>query len=890
MAAIVEVELPQSVLFDEQAFQQQMVSGQNPIQVYKSFLNQGLSVLKDRFFKGHPSRQLVHRQAWLIDQLLKHAWQSIIDFDRVCLIAVGGYGRGELCPASDIDLMILHKNRLRPEHQQQISEFITLLWDIGLEVGHSVRSVRDCVREAKLDITVATNIMECRLLLGDETLYASMRRATGPKKIWPTRKFFAAKVKEQQERHEKYDNSEYKLEPNIKEAPGGLRDIQIIGWVAKRHYDVERLHHLIDEDFMTPEEYQTLSECRDFLWQVRYALHTITEHREDRLLFDYQSKVAELFGYSNENNEGIERLMRQYYNAAFEVSRLNDILLQHFEEEIVYARRWDRVTPLNRRFQIRNDFIEAKHDKVFEQNPWALMEIFLLLQQHNKLHDVRASTIRLIRQHLHLIDDEFRNDIRNKSLFMEIMKQPRLVGHELRRMHRYGVLGAYIPCFGQIQGMMQFDLFHVYTVEEHTLFVVRNLRRFKQVEAKDEFPLCYELMPQIAKPQLLYLAGLFHDIAKGRNGDHSTLGAEDAYQFCQHHELSDFDSKLVAWLVEHHLFMSRTSQREDIEDPEVIQKFAERIGDRERLKYLYLLTVADICGTNPQLWNSWKASLLVRLYRSTQRFLRRGTEVPIEKEQRIANIRSSARSLINQRITEKIDVEDIWDKFGDDFFMRHSPDEIAWRTERIANHKDLTTPLVAARSRTEKGGSEIFIYMPDRDNIFTTSTRTMKQLGLNILDARIITTKDGYTLNSYIVLEKDGHLIGHITSKKEIIDSLKEALKSLEVVSAKISRIQDKKLQSFRRATDITFSSDTTNNWTVMEINTLDFPGLLACIGIGLQSCEVRLRGAKVATHGELAEDIFYLTNRDNQLISDQKKLDCLIDSINDSIAKYANS
>lgn len=874
-------------IFNEETFCNELKTSKSEITVYKKFLNAGLEHLKQGFIDGWNSRALVSKQAKLVERLLAHAWQSKIKIQHASLLAVGGFGRGELCPSSDVDIMVLHKRSLSDTEKSQIESFLIMLWDIGLEVGHSVRSIKDCVVESKQDVTVMTNIMESRLIEGNQELYDAMRISISPDKIWKTNKFFAAKVEEQQNRYAKYNNSEYKLEPNVKEGPGGLRDIQIIGWVAKRYFGVARLHHLIEHDFLTEEEYQTLSNAREFLWRVRYALHLITNRREDRVMFDYQARLSEMFGFRGENNAGIEQFMKLYYKTVYEVSRLNEMLLQHFEEDILYVRRKEKLISLNNRFQIRNDYIEVKNKNVFSKRPSSLLEIFLLIQQHPKIKGVRASTIRLIRNHLDLIDDDFRTDIRNKSLFMEIMQQERSVGHELRRMHRYGVLGRYLPAFGNIEGLMQFDLFHVYTVSEHTLFVLRNLRLATLEETSENFPLCYELMQKIPKPQLLYLAGLFHDIAKGRKGDHSDLGAVDAYDFCIDHGLSEYDSKLVSWLVQNHLLMSRTSQREDIDDPDVIHRFSKIIGTRERLNYLYLLTVADINGTNPELWNSWKDSLLRKLHNSTQRVLRRGIEKSIDQELQLKEIKTAVKGLLRSRATESRDIDSIWDKFGDDFFLRHSHDEIAWRTEKIAAHKNLQEPLVVARSKTERGGSEIFIYMPDQDNIFATSTRVMKQLGLTILDARIITSNDGFTIDSYIVLERDGNFIGNKTNKKEITDALKNALKNLDVITAKVSRLNDRNLKPFKRSTSITFSEDETRSWTIMEVTTTDYPGLLASIGIGLQFCGVSLHGAKIATHGDLAEDIFYITYKNQAINNNQVKLDCLTNLITESIAKY---
>lgn len=873
-----------STLFDAGAFSS--ATGSSPqLETFKQSLAQGRGQLAEAFTMGTPIKALVHKQAWLIDRILQQAWASHgLNDCGLALVAVGGYGRGELHPASDIDLMILCRPRTATDINERLRVFITFLWDIGLEVGHSVRTVRDSVREAKKDVTVATNLMESRLLTGDANLYESMRTATGPGKIWPPRKFFQAKLEEQIARHRKYDNSGHNLEPNIKEGPGGLRDIQMIGWVAQRQFGTSDLHRLVDHGFLTRQEYQILNTGLTFLWRVRYALHLHTGRREDRLLFDYQKHIARAFGHQANDNSGVEQFMKMYYRTIKELSRLNEMLLQHFQEAIIYGTRRERIKPINRRFRVRNDFIEVCHDRVFEYQPFALLELFLLMQQNPKIKGVRASTIRLVREHLHLIDDEFRRDIRNRSLFLEIIRQPRWVGHELRRMHRYGVLGAYIPMFGDVEGLMQFDLFHVYTVDEHILTMVRNLRLFGTPDGAKEFPVCADIFKRIPKPELLFLAGLFHDMAKGRGGDHSRLGAVDAYNFCREHDLSEYDARLVMWLVENHLLMSVTAQREDIDDPETINRFAAAVGDRDHLNYLYLLTVADIRATNPSIWNSWKDALLAGLYEQTLLALRRGLENPIDKADRIRETRDAALVLISERLKSRIDLEALWDSLGDDYFLRHSPDEIAWQTKAIADCSDDDLPRVVVRQKTERGGSEIFIYMRDQDNIFATSTRTLSQLGLNIVDARIMTTNSGYTLDTYIVLEHDGKMIENKKRADEIAQRLTRALCHLNRPPAAINRIPERKLKSFSIPTSVEFSDDPGNNRTIMQVTAMDQPGLLSRIGMALMFCGARLQGAKVATYGERAVDIFYITNPDNNMISDPIRFECLRNSIAEAL------
>ncbi|HEY7841069.1 MAG TPA: [protein-PII] uridylyltransferase, partial [Gammaproteobacteria bacterium] len=631
----------------------------------------------------------------------------------------------------------------------------------------------------------------------------------------------------------------------------------------------------------------TLDQGRSFLWQVRFALHVLTGRREDRLLFDHQKSVAKKLGYPAGDNSGVEQFMKLYYRTVREISRLCEMLLQHFQELILHPRRKPKIRPLNKRFQTNNDYIEVRNRNVFARHPFALLELFLLVQQNPSIAGVRASTIRLVRESLDLIDDGFRADIRNRSLFMEIIRQPRHVGHELRRMHLYGVLGAYLPEFAAVEGLMQFDLFHVYTVDQHILTVVRNMRYFGMKEHEDRYPpLCQRVLKAIPKQELLYLSGIFHDIAKGRGGDHSDLGAKDALRFCRNHMLSEFDSRLVSWLVQQHLLMSKTAQREDVNDPQTVNRFAAAVGDQMHLNYLYLLTVADISGTNPRLWNSWKAALIGELYEKTLRALRRGLENPIDKEERIREVRQEALALLadTDGAPGAGDVEEVWNGLGEDYFIRHSPDEIAWHARAIAGAAEGDLPLILIREMTGRGGTEIFIYMKDHDNIFSRSTRALDRLGLNIVDARIITSNSGYTLDTFIVLEESGEAVRGRDRTREIHGALREALTTLDAPMRQVARIKPRTLRTFPIKTLVRFGTDEHNRRTVMEVIASDRPGFLSTVGTAMEFCGVRLQGAKIATYGERVEDIFFVTDRDNRVIEDELKLECLRRSITDSL------
>ena len=837
---------------------------------WRELLRQAHEELKARFVAEEPVEELVHARAALIDAALREAWRMHCAAQAAwALVAVGGYGRGELQPCSDIDILLLVPQPPDAPGSAVIGTLVAFLWDIGLEVGHSVRTVEQCAEESAADVSVMTTLLEARLLAGRAELLGAMRTALAPERVWPVKEFFEAKVREQAERHLKANDTAYNLEPNVKTGPGGLRDIQTIAWVAKRHFGgADTLDALVTHGFLTVAELRRLQQAQAFLWKVRFGLHSLTARREDRLLFDYQIRLAQSFGYEDASYTlAVEQFMQRYYRTVMDVSLLNELLLQLFREAILTESEPPR--PLNARFQVRNGSLEAVSEETFPRTPSTLLELFVVLQQNPDIRGVRASTMRAVARNLWLIDEEFRQNPRHHRLFLEILRSPVGVTHELRRMNTYGVLGRYIPAFGRIVGRMQYDLFHAYTVDAHTLFVVSNLRRFAIPRYDHELPEASRVMQQLPRSEVAYLAALFHDIAKGRGGDHSELGAVDAEAFCLEQGLSQYDARLVAWLVRNHLQLSITSQKQDIGDPQVINAFARKVGDETHLDYLYVLTCADVRATNPKLWNSWKASLFRDFYQRVKRALRRGLESPIDPEHLVREIQDAARRLLLERGVSERDIAGAWTRFSAGYFLQHSPEEIAWHARLLAERDAASDePLVALDPRSVRGTTAALIFTRPRRHGFARTTAALDQLGLNIVDARITPTGDGFSLDLYHLLEDDGAPITDNDRQVEIEQALWRSLQGPADAPFAVSRRAPRQARMFNTPTQIAFSVDERNRRLVLELTAGDRPGLLCEVGRVLMAERVELHAAKIMTVGERAEDVFYLTDFDNRPLS----------------------
>ncbi|MYE11995.1 MAG: [protein-PII] uridylyltransferase [Gammaproteobacteria bacterium] len=828
--------------------------------------------LFDRFWNGEDAELLVAERARFFDAFLVEIWQHAFQYrDDLALLAVGGYGRGELHPRSDIDLLILVRNSQRSA--EDIAAFVRLLWDLKLDIGHSVRTVRECRREAAGDITVATALIERRRLSGSDILCARLDRALDSARpwwspmsggVWPSRRFFEAKRAEQADRHAQFDDVEYDLEPNIKGSPGGLRDIQTVGWITRRHLGTSDLSELTRQGYLTPQERGWLIEGRKFLCRVRFGLHLVATRREDRLLFDHQRTLAERFGYRDSDAQlAVEQFMHDYYRHVLELREVNDILLQHFDEAILRGRRAPRIEPINARFQVNNRYMETTSPAVFRNHPAALLELFVIMANRRDIVGVRAATIRLIRDHLELIDDEFRSDPDVNRYFIELLRAPYTVVSQLTRMRRYGILGRYIPEFGRIVGQMQHDLFHIYTVDAHTMMVIRNMRRFRYPSSAETFPLAMRCVRSIPKIELLYIAGLFHDIGKGRGGNHSELGAGDAVAFCRRHGLSDEETELVEWLVRSHLVMSTTAQHKDIHDPAIVHEFAGGVRTTTRLDYLYALTVADITATNPTLWNGWRATLMHQLYMETHDALTRGLEGGPERAKRIASCREAAlQELADKGIARERGLA-LWDNAGDDLFLRHTPTQLAAITAAMHEHDLDRGPLVylqdVASEVGGEGATEIFLYTGDRPNLFAASVIALDELHLQVHDARIVTTESGLCLNSYIVLDGHNRPIPDEGDRRRRVRTTLARRLSAQDLTHSVRRRVDRRLKEFVIPTETDLTLDPSSRHSRLRVVCSDRPGLLALLGMLFVELGIGVRRARITTLGERVEDVFVI-------------------------------
>ena len=835
----------------------------------RSELSDVAGVIGQQFEASAPVTPLLEQRCSAVDQTLTQLWNACaLDKTDIALIAVGGYGRGELFPSSDVDLLIL-LGQPNNDSDAQVSAFVSSLWDLGLKIGHSVRSIDECLALAVDDITVMTTLLETRLLVGPSAVYDKLLSELDERDIWKSGAFFTAKLEEQTQRHEKYGLTGYSLEPNVKSSPGGLRDIQVIGWIARRHFG-SALERLPTGEFLTEQELDLLMSGQDYLSRVRFALHHLTGRDEDRLLFEHQQALARLWGFEDGGKLAVEQFMQAYFRNVQAVSHVSALLVDIYQKTLLQAET-SSATVIDEDFELIDDRISARQATVFTHNPSNLLRLFAVIGRDKRIKRIDPETTRLLRASADLIDKTFRDDPVNRRLFRDVLSSPYSMTKQLRRMLRHGVLGRYLPEFEKIVGQMQFDMFHAYTVDAHTMQVIANSRRFLRADYTDRFPVTTRIAQRLRNPLLLFVAALYHDIGKGRGGDHSQLGAVDARLFCERHFFDEPDTELVVWLVKNHLFMSSFSQKRDISDPREIQRFAEHMSTEERLDYLFTLTVADINGTNPELWNAWRSSLLRHLYTETRRALRRGLANPLAREDVIAATRKAAAHLLEFRGFLDDELDSIWAARGNDYFLRERPEDIAWHTEAIADFDSNGTPLILLKQSSESliaNATQIFVHTANTSNVFSRVCSALELLDLSINDARIYSGADGATLDTFFVLKADGTPVDSDPDTLHLIETaIFKALTATSISTAQ-QRIT-RTLRSFLSPTEITFIEDEGRNLTIMEISSPDRPGLLAQIGQILDRSNIAIQAAKIQTLGERVEDVFFLTNTNGNRLDD---------------------
>jgi [protein-PII] uridylyltransferase len=813
--------------------------------------------LREAYLRNPNPRALLTGHTRLVDRIVKALW-SESGLAGGALVATGGYGRGELFPCSDIDLLILLPKEPSEGTREALERLIGRFWDIGLEIGHSVRTVEGCVEAAAGDITIRTTLLESRFLAGSRSLFRRLEDALFDASD-PVA-FFKAKKLEQEQRHAKHQDTPYSLEPNLKEAPGGLRDLQVIQWIARAAGMGSglggRWRDLVPHGLIEQGEARQLTKLESHLHDLRIRLHYLAGRREDRIVFDLQSALAAQLGDKDAGSRrASEAMMQRYYQTAKGVTQINAILLQNLEARL--APRPDTAPrALNERFEVRSELLHIKQENTFAREPTAILECFLLMMQHQELRGMTARTLRALWRARSLVNAKFRKDPTARLLFTHILQQPRGIVHEFRRMNQYDILGRYLPEFGRIVGQMQHDLFHVYTVDQHILMVMRNLRRFTMPEFAHEFPLCTELMNGFERRWLLYVAALYHDIAKGRGGDHSELGAKDVLGFSRNHGLAREDRDLVKFLVERHLAMSHVAQKQDVHDPEVVKAFADMVGTERRLVALYLFTVADVRGTSPKVWNAWKGKLLEDLYRATRRML---TGEPLARDAALAEKQAEAGRLLRLYALSDGVKDKLWAGLDITYFLRHDAQEIAWHTRNLHYRVDAAEPVVKARLAPFGEGLQVMIYTKDREALFARICGYFERAGFNIAEAKIHTTRAGYALDTFVLMGqgRDAHYQDRIAMiESELAAELTSDAPLGPPRGGRLSR----RVRHFPISPAVNIRPDERGAYHALSIVAADRPGLLYGVARTLARYGVSLQTARVNTLGDRVEDVFLVS------------------------------
>ena len=832
------------------------------IQEFRAKVSASVSRIKMMHSKRVPAAKLIYARVQSVDAILKEIWQQLMvadnENDRISLVAVGGYGRQELNPCSDIDILLLHNNECMS--YESIENFVRFLWDIGFDIGHSVRTLSECVQQSCSDITVMTNLLDSRLCAGSQELFQQLEASLNNSRIWSARQFYEAKLEEQKQRHHKYADIAFNLEPNIKDGPGGLRDIHTIQWIAKRCFGSSGFDELVTRNILLKDEYRTLVRGRNYLWKLRNELHFVTERCEDRLLFPYQLQLANRFELLDDNNnKAVEKLMKPYFRTVKELRHINSLLLQHFEETMVAHKR-RKIVNINENFNSIDGYLEfAKTREEIETNPAILIEACIFIQNNPSIRGVRTNALRLMRSRNPAISRFLQSSSYVQSLVFNIFRNYKLLPDTLRLMDDTGLLGRIIPEFKRATGELQYDLFHVYTVDAHLLNVVWHLHQLTESDTAKTLPIAHEVMQNIVKPERLFIAALFHDIAKGQGGDHSQLGESSSYRFCRRIGMSEYDSHFVAWLVRHHLAMSYTSQREDLNDSQVITRFAAKVGNQEHLDNLFLLTIADMRGTGPNIWNSWKGNMLAHLYRATTTALLFDKLPHDAVGPRVVEIRSDSLKLLSSRLRKV--AQKYWNLLDDDYFLSYDASTIAWHVAQSAEIDVFDVPFVSFRSNPLIDVIQVFVLAANTDELFTIIAGTLDHCCLNVVEARIHPLTPGLVIISFVVLSIDNE-----TSEQKLRHFETEVRNAIIQQSIEISPrlvTPNRIAKHMPYQPKIRFSHSPGMEYTILAISAEDRPGLLYLVVKVLLDHKIHLLSAKITTSGARAQDVFFVVDRD---------------------------
>lgn len=866
--------------FDEKRFEASIRdSAEKDIgDIFAAALTAGDEHLNNRFLQGEDIHKLVRDRSEFIDRLIYYAWMQFDWDDGITLIAVGGYGRGEMHPHSDIDLLFLLRKDNPKRYRDNIAQFLTFLWDLQLKIGHSVRTIKQCASSAKEDVTIMTNLLEFRTLVGPIDLGTKLGKKVSH--LWSTEKFFHAKIDEQNARHAKHGITEFDLEPNVKESPGGLRDIQTINWLAKRTYQVSGLEKLARRKFYNDQEYHSLKAAEGFLWKVRFGLHMLANRADDHLQFEHQRRLADMFGYVDTDERlAVEQFMQRYYKTVSLVREINDVLTQLLEDKLSKSESL-KVQPINERFNLRGRYLELSTGTTFKEDPSTLIEVFVILAQDKSIVGIDANTIRAIREYCYLIDEDFRENQKNKKLFVELLKSAENLSVPLQKMSRYGVLGRYLPEFGKIMGLTQHDLFHIYPVDIHTLAVIRNIREFRLPESRKTFPVSSYTYASYPKPEVLIVAGLYHDIGKGRGGDHSEIGGREVEIFAKAHGFKPTEVRLMVWLVENHLFMSRFAQREDISDPDVVARFAKHVGDETRLNLLHTLTTADILATNPTLWNSWRASLMRQLYHATRNLLRNGVDQVVDRQELITESRDAARIQLNAAGFSDTKIDTYWSDLDENYFVKETIEDIVWHSALLIEHDGSNDPTIEVKpyvNYQRERATIMFVRGPRSPYLFYSVVAAIGNSGLNIQDVRLYASQQSNFLTIYLLNESAQPLNDQTSQLNRLVETLHSELDVNEPLASKGTRTP-RRLKQLPVPTSTSFRVNGSS--CILEVVTADRSGLLATIAEVLLEHEIHILSAKITTLGERVEDLFVIEHINGDPITDQTLIESMQDEI----------